>query len=82
MRQPEKQNPAGGRGFAEHIHDRELHDDDTPERGRVPILLRHHASVVESAGLVLCEGNQISEAGRRVLQHTADRLRQIAEIVR
>ena len=80
--EPEMQNPAGGRGFAKrHINGSELHDDDTPPRAEVPALLRHHASLVETAGIVLCEGNRISEAGRRALQYTADRLRQIARVL-
>lgn len=44
----------------------------------VRALLLHHAGIAETTAIGLAAGVAISEAWRRVLMHSADRLREIA----
>lgn len=94
---PQTRNPAGGRGFGAHKRKDEradyatLHrsrpsvastvEDDTPTRARIPALLRHHASFVDTVMRALCAGEAIGLAGRRAMAYTADRLRQMAGVL-
>lgn len=55
---------------------------DTPVLSRIPALLRHHASFIDIILVMICAGQSISLAGRQSLQFTADRLRQIAGVIR
>lgn len=47
----------------------------------IGVLLRHHADYVDTVLLAICEGEPISLAGRTALAYTADRLREIAEVI-
>jgi hypothetical protein len=47
----------------------------------IPTLLRHHADYVDAFLVAICEGGRISIAGRQALAYTADRLREIAEVL-
>ena len=47
----------------------------------IPALLRHHANYVDAVLIAICEGSGISLAGRQALAYSADRLREIAEVL-
>lgn len=55
--------------------------DETPNRARIPILLRHHAGYVDAVMHALCAGRTIGLAGRQAMAYTADRLRLIAKVL-
>lgn len=66
----------GGRQFT--------HSERRPQRldvHSIPALLRHHANYVDTVLIAICEGSGISLAGRQALAYSADRIRQIAEVL-
>ena len=46
-----------------------------------PAVLDHCASVIDAAVAVLCEGHEVSTAGRKVLAHVAGRVRHVARVI-
>lgn len=80
---PQKQNPAGGRGFAgvQTIERGLPANDSAMTRDCAMRLLIHAADVLACAAAVILADGRISTAGREVVLYTACRLRELREVL-
>lgn len=81
---PQKQNPADGRGFAgvQTIERGLPANDSALSREQAWPLLLHAADVLAAAAAVILADGRISTAGREVVLYTACRLRELREVLR